>query len=719
MLHAEPWLQFDVWYYAPNSGTLRHCQNLHQTLVLEPRLQRLLNFFIAHPQQILSKDQLLNEVWGADLGTDAALLRAVAALRKILNDSVKPARYIETHPRKGYLWKMVLLPIVSESILSGSSDEAQTLAVADQRVLSSLIRHSLQRMERRRYLLWSACIVSLCSLLFCCLLWYFERVDETGLEFNRYPFQLNISAMPGVEIAPIPSPNDDAWFYWHQPPGKSAWQLIRQERVEHRQTIIADGFADVGQLHWAGNDLLFPAMTLKHQCGIFRLKDANKTGELQGLPSQKASKLTAENLMEPIHFSDCAYFLPKSLAIMDGHIYWLEQHEAHIALWTFVGDEPQQQMVMSKHFRRPLQLLAGVGQLYLLVQEHHLSYQLLQWSVGQSEASWLADFAMPITDVSWWDQQTLLISGAEHLQRYPLGAQHYVALLTPAGTLFDVSHHGQTLLGAIRSQGALDLIPFELDGQDVRISHQKMAELISNQDDWLLREAGVFLSSRSGLPQIWHASAGQLRQITRFDLYKTVSQLIWHQQQLFAVVDQQLMLVDLNSGELNAVSWAKPSFRRFVSCHQQWFWLERTSHWALYQLKQQQAQKIADDIVDIRCGPANSLVLQQDTDPQLLQLAVASGKVTELPIHLDWRLVETELWDVRGTDLYWFDEQFQLHHYDFKQQLSKVLKLPMAIDRSHQPQALYAPADSPLLFLLQRRSQESDIIQLAPFRPLD
>lgn len=718
MLHAEPWFQFDVWYYAPNSGTLKHCQDPHQTLVLEPRLQRLLNYFIHHPQQILSKDQLLNEVWGAEFGTDAALMRAVAALRKVLNDSVKPALYLETHPRKGYLWKIVLQPLVSESILPIQLAEANSPVIADELLVTSMTRHSLQVLNRRRYLAWSAVIVTLCSLVFCCLLWYFERVVVPEQQASHYPFQLNISAMPGAETDPMMTPTEDAWLYWYQPSGQSAWQLIRHERATHRQRILAHGFTAVGQLHWAGQDLLFSAVTGKQHCGVFRLKDAALSDASVTHIAQEASDLAADRQAMPIQLNDCEYFLPNSLAVMNERIYWLEQRDAEIGLWTLHHDKAQQLLLIKGHYRLPIQLLAGSDQLYLLLQEHHLSYQLLQWSVGQTEATWLADFAIPISHLSWWDPQTLLISGAEQLQRYRLGAQHFVALLTPAGTLFDVKHQGETLLGAMRSQGAFDLIPLELNGQQLRVHRQKMAELISNQDDWLFREEGVFVSNRSGLPQIWRSRAGQLRQLTKFDLYKTVSQLIWHQQQLFAVVDQQLMRVALDSGALSPVSWAKPAFKRLISCQQQWFWLERASRWALYQLQQERGQKIADNIVDIRCGPANTLILQQDTDPHLLQFSLETGAVTELPIRLDWRRVATELWDVRGTDLYWFAEQ-QLHHYDFNQQQHSVLALPMATNDSHQPEALYAPADSPLLFMLQRRSQESDIIQLAPVKPLD
>ncbi len=718
MLHAEPWFQFDVWYYAPNSGTLKHCQDPHQTLVLEPRLQRLLNYFIHHPQQILSKDQLLNEVWGAEFGTDAALMRAVAALRKVLNDQVKPALYLETHPRKGYLWKIVLQPLVSESILPVQLAEANSPVIADELLVTSMTRHSLQVLNRRRYLAWSAVIVTLCSLVFCCLLWYFERVVVPEQQASHYPFQLNISAMPGAETDPMMTPTEDAWLYWYQPSGQSAWQLIRHERATHRQRILAHGFTAVGQLHWAGQDLLFSAVTGKQHCGVFRLKDAALSNASVTHIAQEASDLVADRQAMPIQLNDCEYFLPNSLAVMNERIYWLEQRDAEIGLWTLHQNKAQQLLLIKGHYRLPIQLLAGSNQLYLLLQEHHLSYQLLQWSVGQTEATWLADFAIPISHLSWWDPQTLLISGAEQLQRYRLGAQHFVALLTPAGTLFDVKHQGETLLGAMRSQGAFDLIPLELNGQQLRVHRQKMAELISNQDDWLFREEGVFVSNRSGLPQIWRSRAGQLRQLTKFDLYKTVSQLIWHQQQLFAVVDQQLMRVALDSGALSPVSWAKPAFKRLVSCQQQWFWLERASHWALYQLQQGRGQKIADNIVDIRCGPANTLILQQDTDPHLLQFSLETGAVTELPIRLDWRRVATELWDVRGTDLYWFAAQ-QLHHYDFIQQQHKVLAHPMATNDSHQPEALYAPADSPLLFMLQRRSQESDIIQLAPVKPLD
>ena len=116
---ADTTLCFGCWKYSPGTGTLWRIADPEdpsvlssetsstdnvQTIVLEPRLHELLNYFLQRPDLVHAKSDLLDAVWGDAEGTDAALMRAIGVLRKILQDTAKPATYIETLSKRGYRW---------------------------------------------------------------------------------------------------------------------------------------------------------------------------------------------------------------------------------------------------------------------------------------------------------------------------------------------------------------------------------------------------------------------------------------------------------------------------------------------------------------------------------------------------------------------------------------------------------------------------------------
>ena len=69
---------------------------------IEPKIMDLLAYFSARPKQVLSKGQILNDVWGGTHVVEEALHRAVSILRKSLGDDRENPVFIETISKKGY-----------------------------------------------------------------------------------------------------------------------------------------------------------------------------------------------------------------------------------------------------------------------------------------------------------------------------------------------------------------------------------------------------------------------------------------------------------------------------------------------------------------------------------------------------------------------------------------------------------------------------------------
>jgi DNA-binding winged helix-turn-helix (wHTH) protein len=83
---------------------------------LEPKALRVLFYLIERREQVVTKEDLIHDVWAGTAVTDNALTRAVAQLRKALDDDARQPRYIETVPTVGYRFLPRLETAAEENI---------------------------------------------------------------------------------------------------------------------------------------------------------------------------------------------------------------------------------------------------------------------------------------------------------------------------------------------------------------------------------------------------------------------------------------------------------------------------------------------------------------------------------------------------------------------------------------------------------------------------
>jgi eukaryotic-like serine/threonine-protein kinase len=71
-------------------------------LPVEPKVFRLLLYLLRHPNRVVTKEELLNAVWGDTAVTEHSLTRGLFKLRRLLDDDVREPVYIETVSTVGY-----------------------------------------------------------------------------------------------------------------------------------------------------------------------------------------------------------------------------------------------------------------------------------------------------------------------------------------------------------------------------------------------------------------------------------------------------------------------------------------------------------------------------------------------------------------------------------------------------------------------------------------
>jgi transcriptional activator of cad operon len=108
-----------------SSGEL---QRTDDTIVLDARLARLLMHLAHRPDEVVSIDELLDQVWEGVVVSSDSVYQAITALRKILDDDPKNPAYIVTVPRRGY---RLIAPVINLDAQAAGVPEIHAAVVAE------------------------------------------------------------------------------------------------------------------------------------------------------------------------------------------------------------------------------------------------------------------------------------------------------------------------------------------------------------------------------------------------------------------------------------------------------------------------------------------------------------------------------------------------------------------------------------------------------------
>ena len=96
----QPVVRVGEWLVTPSVNQI---SRKGRQLTLEPRLIDLLVFFARHPGEVLSRDELIDNVWTRNVVTSHVVTQSVSELRKSLKDGDDGSlEYIATVPKRGY-----------------------------------------------------------------------------------------------------------------------------------------------------------------------------------------------------------------------------------------------------------------------------------------------------------------------------------------------------------------------------------------------------------------------------------------------------------------------------------------------------------------------------------------------------------------------------------------------------------------------------------------
>ncbi|WP_372627699.1 transcriptional regulator, partial [Arsukibacterium sp.] len=103
-IKPERTLQVGEWHYLAKEDKLVQLDahgKIIATADLDNLGQKVVNYFIVHAGNLVTKDQLLADVWGIRDVSDGRVMRVIRAIRIALDDDSRQPTYIETIPKRG------------------------------------------------------------------------------------------------------------------------------------------------------------------------------------------------------------------------------------------------------------------------------------------------------------------------------------------------------------------------------------------------------------------------------------------------------------------------------------------------------------------------------------------------------------------------------------------------------------------------------------------
>jgi DNA-binding winged helix-turn-helix (wHTH) protein len=694
MQHTADYLTFGQWRYLRTIGQLQPLSASAdpEVLTLEPRLHKLLNFFLDHKELVVSREQILSGVWGEGLGSDESLTRAIAALRRALQDSRVEPTYIATLSKKGYCWLApvaeVDLPPPDAQIQQGA--EAPLDLVSTQQAIESWHSGKKRKLKRIRYIWFSTLILLLFSLSFALLL---SKMNEKA-SLPRYLQLTPVSALDGKEQTPLLSNDHSLVVFQHQSPDEANWRWVTQQLPSMQFRYDEQRYQYLSQPQWLNSEQIIFRSQQQQECTFWR-------------------KTVKQHFAAAIPLFSCHQFIAAGQAITADGLYWLDLEPAtgQTQLWLWQQENSQRLLMQfPARWRGISHFIVKDKKAYALAQVGYSHSSLIELDLTDLDWRVITDFEFSANQLAWWGEHDLLVNkSGKQLQVLSLRTGNSRVFGEMTFNLADSSVWQQSLLAVYPAQAVTDLLQLQWQEQNSQIVTLPFAE--SNRSESLLlvqQDQSYFVSDRSGLPQLWRSQGQNTEQISQFKTQLAIQQLLWLDGKLLILIDRQLFDFSEKTGELLPLTEKMAGSERFVVCDEVLYWTSYgQKDWALNQLEQGKIRQLLNDVVNVQCGPDQSLALQLQDSPYV-KLWRQGQTMTTLPVQISWRTTAAAAWASTETGLYWLSEGGTvLNYYDWKQQQQQQ-QWPL----SQAAQALISGNGA--LFVQQFRAQDTDIIWLHP-----
>jgi transcriptional activator of cad operon len=251
-------LQVGEWQYIPEQDKLVQFDangKIVLTADLDNLSQKVANYFIVKAGKLVTKDELLQDVWGIRDVSDGRVTRVIRVLRVALGDDTREPRYIETIPKRGYRFIAPVSEVVAEPQLDFD------LAPQNDTVETPFFTAKIQ-------LLLAFILISVFSLGW--IFWPEGSVDtaESTVPMLRYK---PLTSLDGLEFYQNMSNDERYLVYSHtNKESDSNTVLMLEDLVENKRIQLTDNkFGNLGAaFNPDGSAIAYQRLKLGSVCEI-------------------------------------------------------------------------------------------------------------------------------------------------------------------------------------------------------------------------------------------------------------------------------------------------------------------------------------------------------------------------------------------------------------------------------------------------------------------
>ena len=115
-----------------------------ELIAIEPQVFDLLVYLVQNRHRVVSKDDLVEAVWGGRIVSESTLTSRINAVRRAIGDSGEAQRLIRTLPRKGIRF----VGVVQEEQTTAAPVDARPIVDPDSQSLSVVPRTEVKSLPR-------------------------------------------------------------------------------------------------------------------------------------------------------------------------------------------------------------------------------------------------------------------------------------------------------------------------------------------------------------------------------------------------------------------------------------------------------------------------------------------------------------------------------------------------------------------------------------------
>ncbi|MEL6863965.1 MAG: winged helix-turn-helix domain-containing protein [Bacteroidota bacterium] len=696
--------QIKDWTVYPD---LHLVKNHQSEFVVKPRLMKLLTFFLLHPNEVITKEAILDYVWEDRIVTENLLTKSISELRKLLHTHLDDELEITTIRNVGYRLQTQLRVEPLGRISEQEELPASVLTIPR----------------------W-ALVLGLGVLVIALLLWsqgYSTSPKEYQIEIRR------VSTLKGQELSPVLSPNgQNIAFAWRQHPAEPFHLYVRAKEEHHPRKLTTSVKGEFNPL-WStdGNHLLFMR---EEGPGLIHLIKKSVIGEdevsLAILSDLQPHRGLIWSKDERYLFFSARQSLDQPYAIYAFDMDQLTFHRLSHPSPNDFGDL----FVTRTNEDQELAFVRAQKGKTILSDKAPTNAQLMLLDLSTKVASELTYLEGEIKDLAF----------------HP-GMGQYLCWRSYALTdqdLLSIDHRGQqeVLLSAIPGMPGLGMVGADMDyyfeywQSDLNVFQYTLSDPFTLRDtsmeylnstlwDWGLdfaskTEAIAFLSMRSGHQEVWLARADSpldARQLTQLKspLIKNLSIDPQGQKVAFLQIDKEqnnLYVVQSNGKILKkweeaGIAYGAPHW----SADGKWLYFARKKDWDWTFWQRELATDRLLPLYDlsgqtIKLDPFDSTRLYYTQQDTLYRFSTSEQKSEKLQLLSG---LETTNWAINKQGIYylaWEESYCHLRYYELEtQEIHTLQKLKQAMPGL--PALSLAP-DGQSIYLAQPGVINADIMAI-------